>query len=187
MGSRPQWQVKPGKAGICAVPSAHNTVLSDQSHLPSHLPPVTKESPRQKRKRKGKEPSPGKAPASPQHQGHSPWIKQLNAGPPAELSRGFQPVGCSNEETPQDPASPGQSLLQSLKGGFPGVFSQKHTQAASIGATDPFGQYWTGGWLPQWARDTKARSYLNPPGRGGAGRGQAPRALELVKYTVTKP
>lgn len=177
---------RPSRARLASVLCPlHTTLFFQTSPIFPATCPVTEESLHQKRKRKGKEPSPGKAPASPQGQGHSPWIQQLNAGPPAELSRGFQPVGCSNEEMPQDPASPGQSLLQSLKGESPGGFSQKHTQAASIGATDPFGQYWTGGWLPQWARDTKARSYLNPLGRGGEGTGS--RALELVKYTVTKP
>ena len=145
----------------------HTTLFFQTSPIFPATCPQFLASPRQKRKRKGKEPSPGKAPASPQGQGHSPWIQQLNAGPPAELSRGFQPVGCSNEETWQDSASPGQSLLKSLKGGSPGGSSQKHTQTASIRAADPFGQYWTGGWLPQWARDTKAQSYLNPLGRGG--------------------
>lgn len=144
----------------------HTTLFFQTSPIFPATCPVTEESPLQKRKRKGKEPSPGKAPASPQGQGHSPWIQQLNAGPPAELSRGFQPVRCSNEEMPRDPASPGQSLLQSLKGGSPWGSNQKHTQAASIGSTDPLGQYWTGGWLPQWARDTKAGSYLSPLGRG---------------------
>ena len=84
-----------------------------------------------------------------------------------------------------DPASPGQSLLQSLKGGSPWGSNQKHTQAASIGPTDPLGQYWTGGWLPQWARDTKAGSHLSPLGWGRERTGS--EGLQLAKCAVTKP
>ena len=48
---------RPGKVGICPVPSAHNTVFSDQSHLPSHLPPVSgKSSPETQKEREGTQP-----------------------------------------------------------------------------------------------------------------------------------
>lgn len=113
----------------CTQHCSFRPVPSSQPPAPSHQGKSSPET-----QRKGKELSPGKAPKPLKHQGHSPWIKQLNAGPPAEL----KPVasvpgrGCSQtRKRPQDPASQANHSAK-LEGRVPRAPSQKHTQAASI-------------------------------------------------------
>lgn len=160
-GSRPQWPVVLGEeAGInsSALWIQHcrlRRALSSQPLAPTHHgKPSSESAPTKENERQ-----PWRTASFPQGQRTlGPGHEDQRPGPPGVLHHGSQPVRRPGRETTPDAAYPHLRLLQSLKGGVSqeALAGSTH-KPASARATDPLGRHRTGGWLPQWAQDTKAR------------------------------
>lgn len=139
-GSRPQWPVVLGEAGInsSALWIQHcrlRRALSFQPLAPTHHGKLSSEAAPTKENEKQL----WRTASFPQGQRTlGPGHEDRRLGPPAVLHHGSQPVRQPGRETTLDAAYPHLRLLQSLKGGFPRrLWPEAHTSQPVPGPHTP--------------------------------------------------